>query len=100
MNEPEAAAGPAMEKAPEPATATPEPAAEAKPAQLLIRSRPHSRFRRSRRPSLSPSLHPHLSPSRRSPSPHPRRVPVAISPPARPRPSSAIAPVACAWVWA
>lgn len=32
VNEPEAAAEPAMEKAPEPATATPEPAAEAKPA--------------------------------------------------------------------
>lgn len=31
VNEPEAAAEPAMEKAPEPATATPEPAAEAKP---------------------------------------------------------------------
>ena len=32
VNEPEAAAEPAVEKAPEPATATPEPAAEAKPA--------------------------------------------------------------------
>ena len=32
VNEPAAAAEPAMEKAPEPATATPEPAAEAKPA--------------------------------------------------------------------
>lgn len=32
VNEPEAAAEPALEKAPEPATATPEPAAEAKPA--------------------------------------------------------------------
>lgn len=32
VNEPEAAAEPAMEKVPEPATATPEPAAEAKPA--------------------------------------------------------------------
>ena len=32
VNEPEAAAEPAMEKAPEPATATPDPAAEAKPA--------------------------------------------------------------------
>lgn len=32
VNEPEAAAEPAMGKAPEPATATPEPAAEAKPA--------------------------------------------------------------------
>ena len=32
VNEPEAAAEPAMEKAPEPATATPEPAVEAKPA--------------------------------------------------------------------
>ena len=32
VNEPEAAAEPAMENAPEPATATPEPAAEAKPA--------------------------------------------------------------------
>lgn len=32
VNEPEAAAEPAMEKAPEPATATPEPAAETKPA--------------------------------------------------------------------
>lgn len=34
VNEPEAAAEPAMEKAPEPATATPEPAAEAKPAPV------------------------------------------------------------------
>ncbi|MFR7670596.1 MAG: hypothetical protein ACLU0O_07885 [Collinsella sp.] len=47
---------------------------------------------------MSPSLHLHLSPSRRSQS-APGRVPVAISPPARPRPSSAIAPVACAWAW-
>ena len=34
VNEPEAAAEPAVEKAPEPATATPEPAAEAKPAPV------------------------------------------------------------------
>lgn len=34
VNKPEAAAEPAVEKAPEPATATPEPAAEAKPAPV------------------------------------------------------------------
>lgn len=74
VNEPVAAAEPAAEKAPE------------------VQNLP-------RRPSLSPSPHLYLGPSRRSPSPHPSRTPVAISPPARPRPSSAIAPAACAWAW-
>ena len=73
------------------------PEAVSAPQSPPWRKRP--RFRRSRRPSLSPSLHLHLSPIRRSPSPHPRRAPVAISPLARPRPSSAIAPAACAWAW-
>lgn len=86
-----------LERAYRNAEAAPEPVIEAKPALLLSRSRPHPRFRRSRRPSLSPSPHLHLSPSRRQLSPHLRRAPVAISPPARPRPLSAIAPVVCAW---
>ena len=88
-----------LERAYRNAEPRPSPSLRQSPPLLLSRSRPHPRFRRSRRPSLSPSLHLHLSPIRRSPSPHPRRAPVAISPLARPRPSSAIAPAACAWAW-
>lgn len=67
-------------------------------------SRQPLRYRRSRRPSSSPtwspspSMRPSLS--RRPPSPRPRQAPAARNPPARPKPSSAIAPVVCAWAWA
>lgn len=99
VNEPELPQSPPWRKRPRPLPRLRGPPPRQSPPLLLSRSRPHPRFRRSRRPSLSPSLHLYLGPSRRSPSPHPRRVPVAISPLARPRPSSAIAPVVCAWAW-
>lgn len=64
------------------------------------------RSRRSRQPSLNPtwnpnpSLRPSPSLSRRPSSPRPMQAPAVRNPPARPRPSSAIAPAACAWAWA